>query len=221
MSLDRDEPLGAQREPVFNAPWPAVAVVLAIVGGYGLQTLGPMEPVILRWGFSPIGSFATGHWETLVTAIFLHGGWPHALMNAAFGLAFATPVARLYGLSARGLLAFLLFYLATGAIGNFGFGLIHPHEIGPVIGASGAISGLAAAAARIAAGRGRIGPLTSPLVVGMGGGWIITNLLIAILGFAPGAGGATVAWEVHLIGFAAGLFLVKPLARLVNPAIAD
>jgi membrane associated rhomboid family serine protease len=221
MSLDRDEPVETQREPVFNAPWPAVAVVLAIVGGYALQSLGPDRVTILRWGFSPIGSIATGHWETLVTAIFLHGGWPHALMNAAFGLAFATPVARFYGLTARGLLAFVLFYIGTGVIGNLGFGLIHSHEIGPVIGASGAISGLAAGASRIAAGRGRIGPITSPLVVGMGGGWIITNLLIAILGFAPGAGGATVAWEVHLIGFAAGLFLVKPLAGLANPAIAD
>ena len=221
MSLDQDEPLDAQREPIFNAPWPAVAVVLVIVGGYALQTFAPAEPTILRWGFSPFGSFATGHWETLVTAIFLHGGWPHALMNAAFGLAFATPVARLYGLTARGLLAFVLFYLITGAIGNLGFGLIHPHEIGPVIGASGAISGLAAGAARIAAGRGRVGPITHPLVVGMGAGWVITNLLIAILGFAPGAGNATVAWEVHLIGFAAGLFLVKPLARLANPPIAD
>ena len=221
MSLDRDEPLHAQREPVFNAPWPAVAVVLAIVGGYALQSLRPDQALILRWGFSPIGSFATGHWETLVTAIFLHGGWPHALMNAAFALAFATPVARFYGLHARGLLAFLLFHLLTGVIGNLGFGFLHPHEIGPVIGASGAISGLAAGAARIAAGRGQVGPITSPLVVGMGGGWVITNLLIAILGFAPGAGGATVAWEVHLIGFAAGLFLVKPLSQLANPPIGD
>jgi membrane associated rhomboid family serine protease len=55
----------------------------------------------------------------------------------------------------------------------------------------------------------------------MGAGWVITNLLIAILGFAPGAGNATVAWEVHLVGFAAGLFLVKPLARLASPVIAD
>ena len=221
MSLDRHEPLDARREPIFNAPWPAVAVALVILGGYALQSLGPDRHTILRWGFSPIGSFATGHWETLVTAIFLHGSWSHAAMNAAFGLAFATPVARLYGLTARGLLAFLLLYLAVGALGNLGFGFIHPREIGPVIGASGAISGLAAAAARIAAGRGRVGPINSPLVVGMGGGWIITNLLVAILGFAPGAGGATVAWEVHLIGFAAGLFLVKPLAQLANPAIAD
>lgn len=224
MSLDRDEPLGAQREPFLGAgaPWPAVAVALIILGGYAMQTLGPDERIILRWGFSPIGSLATGHWETLVTAIFLHGGWSHALMNAAFGFVFSVPLARFYGLGWRGLLAFLLFYLVGGAAANLGYGLIHSHIIGPVIGASGTVSALAAASARITAGGGKqVGPINSPLVIGMGVGWLIINLLVAIVGFAPGAGGATVAWEVHLIGFAAGLFLVKPLARLANPAIAD
>jgi membrane associated rhomboid family serine protease len=60
----------------------------------------------------------------------------------------------------------------------------------------------------------------SPAVLGMGGGWIAINLLIAIFGgsFLPGAGGAGVAWEAHLAGFAAGVLLVGPFARLSRRA---
>lgn len=214
-----DEPAGSEREPIFNAPWPAVAVAAVIVGGYFLQSLVPQDALLMRWGYSPV--LSRGRPETLLSAVFLHGGWAHALMNAAFGLAFATPVARYFGTSLRGFVAFMLFYLACGGLGNLAFGLLHPREIAPLIGASGAVSGLAAAASRLVAGRGQVGPLLSAPVLGMGGGWIIANLLIAVVGFAPGAGGAQVAWEVHLAGFAIGLFLLRPLAPVAGPPRAD
>lgn len=212
--------MSSEKEPIFNAPWPAVAVAVVIVGGYFLQGFFPQQLVLPRWGFSA-PALAAGHPETLVTAMFLHGSWGHALSNGAFGLAFATPVARYFGMRGRGLLAFALFYLVTGALGNLAFGLLHPRDLGPLIGASGAVSGLAAAASRIAAGRGEVGSQFSPLVAGMAGGWIITNLLIAVLGFAPGTGGANVAWEVHLVGFALGLFLIRPLGALAGRVRAD
>lgn len=213
-----EEPLSSQREPVFNAPWPAVALIATIIGGYFLQSMVAQEPLLLRWGYSPARG---GHPETLITAVFLHANWAHALMNGAFALAFATPVVRFFGTGPRGALAFLLFYVSCGALGNLAFGLIHPDSPGPLIGASGAVSGLAAAAARIVAGRGEVGPLLSAPVIGMGAGWIITNLLVAILGFAPGSGGAQVAWEVHLAGFALGLVLVSPFAPVSGRTRAD
>lgn len=212
--------MSSEREPVFNAPWPAVVVTAVIVAGYFLQSLLPHEDAfVMRWGYSPI--LSRGHPETLLSAIFLHGGWAHALMNGAFALAFGTPVARYFGTTFRGFVAFMLFYLACGGLGNLAFGLLHPKEIGPLIGASGAVSGLAAAASRLVAGRGEVGPLLSASVLGMAGGWIIANLLIAVLGFAPGAGDAQVAWEVHLVGFALGLFLVRPLAPVAGRLRAD
>jgi membrane associated rhomboid family serine protease len=50
----------------------------------------------------------------------------------------------------------------------------------------------------------------------MGAGWVVINLLIAVVGgsFLPGTGGAGVAWEAHLAGFAAGVLLIGPLGRL-------
>lgn len=209
-----ESPPTPPREPLINAPWPAVALIGAIVGGYFVQSILPPEQILPRWGYSPL--YSRGHAETLVTAIFLHGSWTHALMNGALALAFATPVARYYGPRAAGSAAFLIFYVTCGALANLAFGLVHPREVGPLVGASGAVSALAAAAARIVAGRGEVGPIFSPVVLGMGGGWVIANLLIAVVGFAPGAGGAQVAWDVHLWGFALGLFLVEPIGRLAG-----
>jgi membrane associated rhomboid family serine protease len=208
-------PLKRPREPIFNdAPWPAVALTAVILGGYLVQSLLPPEQILPRWGYSPLYSHQRP--ETLVTAIFLHQNWMHAGANAALALAVASPVARYFGTRIQGFAAFLFFYVLCGALANLAFGLIHPKEVGTLIGASGAVSALAAAAARIVAGRGEVGPIRSPLVLGMGAGWLIANLLIAVVGFAPGAGGAAVAWDVHLVGFALGLILVEPIGRLAG-----
>src|SRR3954468_7690980 len=74
------------REPGFNAPWQAVAVVVLIVGGYGAQPLFPGAAVAEAYAFMP-ANLVPGRWETAITSIFLHGNWAHALMNGAFALA--------------------------------------------------------------------------------------------------------------------------------------
>lgn len=207
-------------EPAFNAPWPAVALLVVTVGGYGVQTLVDTGQLLPRWG-ATAQAIAAGRPQTLITAMFLHASWAHALMNGAFGLAFATPVSRYFGTTAKGLLGFALFYIVCGGLANLAFVMAHGSNLGPLVGASGAVSALAAAAARIAAGRGEVGPVTSPLVIGMGAGWIITNLITAITGFTPGAGGASVAWQVHLVGFALGLVLIEVIGRWSRPARGD
>ncbi|MDB5422842.1 MAG: rhomboid family protein [Phenylobacterium sp.] len=202
-------------EPAFNAPWTAVAISAVIVLGYAIQSILPQDAVLEAFAFSPKG-LAQGQWPTLITALFLHGGWPHALMNAAFALAFGTPVARFFGLKLQGAIAFFAFYLATGVLSNLGYAALHWGQAGALVGASGAVSGLMGAAARLIGGRGRIGPLFSPAVVGMGASWIAINVAIGIFGSSllPGTGGAGVAWEAHLAGFAAGVLIITPFAWL-------
>jgi membrane associated rhomboid family serine protease len=205
------------REPVFNAPWQTVVIVVLIVGGYAVQTLFPADAVISAFAFSP-ANLAPGRWETLITAIFLHGGWPHALMNGAFALAFSAPVARFFGPKLEGFLLFMAFYLACGVLANLGYALVNLGSPALIVGASGAVSGLMGAAARLMGGDGqRPGPLFSRAVVAMGGGWIVVNLLFAVLGggFFPGTGGAGVAWEAHLAGFAVGALLITPFGWFV------
>jgi membrane associated rhomboid family serine protease len=211
---DRPEQRPAH-EPVFNAPWQSVAVTLIIVAGYGLQTLFPADAVLEAYAFAPV-NLAPGRWETAITAIFLHGSWAHALMNGAFALAFATPLARFFGPKLDGALLFFSFYFLTGVLANLGYAAVHPGGHALIVGASGAVSGLMGAAARLIGGHGRPGPMFSKAVVGMGAGWIVINLVIAVVGasFLPGSGSAGVAWEAHLVGFAAGVLLIGPFGRL-------
>lgn len=203
------------REPAFNAPWTALALAVVIIGGYGVQSLLPRDAVLNAFAFAP-KDLLIGQWPTTITALFLHGGWPHALMNGAFALAFGTPVARFFGLKLQGAIVFFGFYLAAGVLSNLGYAAFHWGAAGILVGASGAVSGLMGAAARLIGGRGRIGPLLSPAVVGMGASWIAINGAIGIFGSSilPGTGGAGVAWEAHLAGFAAGVLIITPFAWL-------
>jgi membrane associated rhomboid family serine protease len=192
-----------------------VAVTALILGGYGLQTLFPPDAIIGAYAFAPV-NLTPQRWETLITANFLHGGWAHAMMNAAFALAFSTPLARFFGPKLEGGLLFFTFYVLTGVIGYLVYGLVHMGGHTPVVGASVAVSGLMGGAARLIGGEGTPGRLFSRAVLGMGGGWIAVNLIIAIFGgsFLPGAGGAGVAWDAHIAGFVIGALLIGPMGRL-------
>lgn len=203
------------REPVFNAPWQAVAVVVLIVGGYAVQTLFPADAILSAYAFAP-ANLVPGRWETLITSIFLHGSWAHAMMNGAFALAFSAPLARLFGPKVEGGLLFFTFYVLAGVLANLGYAAVHLGGQGLVVGASGAVSGLMGATARLIGGDGRPGPIFSRTVLGMGGGWVVINLIIALVGgsFLPGSGNAGVAWEAHIAGFVLGVLLIGPFARL-------
>lgn len=200
-------------ERMFNAPWPALAIALIIIASYAAQGLAPYEG--LAYALYPV-EVEAGRPLGLLTSLFLHGGWAHALMNAAFGLAFGTPVARLFGLRTAGVIVFFIFYLACGVIAGLAFVVLHPGGMDPVLGASGAVSGLMGAAARLMDGQGRLGSPFSRSALSMAAAWIAVNLLIALTGMAPGLEEGSVAWEAHLGGFAAGLLLAGPFARLLR-----
>ena len=76
-------------------------------------------------------------WETLFTSMFLHGGWLHVLGNCWFLWVFGNNVEDAMGHS-----RFLLFYLACGLAAAAAQIAIEPSSAVPIIGASGAISGV-------------------------------------------------------------------------------
>jgi membrane associated rhomboid family serine protease len=215
------EPQAPAREPLFNAPWPALALALSIVASFAVQERLP-EAVWMPWMLTPAGVLQFGHWEMLLTPLLLHGGWVHTLMNAVAALAFGAPVARLLGLRLGGAASFLLFYLVCGALSSLGYVLAHPESYSPVVGASGAVSGLMGGASRLIDVRGRLGPMFSRSVVSMAVAWVVVNLIIGFVPVMPGAEGAGIAWEAHVAGYFAGLLLIGPFARLLGrTAIAD
>jgi membrane associated rhomboid family serine protease len=205
-----------RREPAITAPAGALWLAGLLVVAFLLQTLVATPALLDSLVYAPDPT-PLARPLSLLTAIWLHGGWGHLGMNAAFALAFATPLARFLGGGARGTAVLFLYFLACGAIGNLGFGLLHAGQPYGVIGASGGVSGLAAGAARIVGGEGGIGGFRSPFVLSMGAAWVLTNLVVAVAGGALIEGGSQIAWEAHLAGFAAGLLLLKPFAALAAP----
>lgn len=202
-------------EPIVNAPWPVVTLTVSIVAFFMAQKAFPFATDVLA--FSPV-RLLDGHYVGLISSQFLHGSWSHALMNSAFVLAFGAPVGRYLGPRASGVASFFLFYLTCGVLACLGFAAFHWGQDAAMVGASGAASGLMGAAARLIGGQGRPGKLLSQAVTGMGGAWILINVIMAFTGGAliPGAGEAGVAWEAHLAGFLAGVLLIGPFGWLAG-----
>jgi membrane associated rhomboid family serine protease len=197
---------------MFNAPWPALLAVVSIL----LSTLllwRASDRTIYLLALEPARVWR-GDVTGLVTSLFVHGGWLHAGMNAAFALAFGAPVARLLGSDARGGALFIVFYGLCGVLAGLGYAAIHPQSTNLVIGASGAVAGLMGAAGRLMDRPGALSGLFAPRVLSLGAAWLIVNLVMAVFGGFPGMGTGPVAWEAHLFGFVAGAVLISPFAGL-------
>ena len=203
------------REPAFNAPLVVIVLCVGLIGLYTGQSLTMSEFTVERLALSP-ERLADGHWSILFTSMFLHGSWMHVLANSVAALAFGPPVARLFGENLRGAATFVGFYLVCGVIAGLGFVATDFWGSPPAVGASGAIAGLIGAAARIIEGRGRVGPLLGRTVIGMTVTWSLANVILGVSGLTPGAMGMPVAWQAHLFGYAAGLLLIGPFARLAG-----
>jgi membrane associated rhomboid family serine protease len=164
----------------------------------------------------------TKPWTSLTYAL-LHGSWPHVLLNSVWLAAFGTPVARRCG-GAR----FLALAAAAGLGGALAHALLHPSSITPMIGASAAIAGLMAAAARFVFSRGELAPGAPSELHGrprQGLGallrnrsaamflavWFATNLLFGLFATPLGILDSGIAWEAHIGGFVVGFLLFSAI----------
>lgn len=215
-SQDRpDAPPEDRREPMFNAPWPGLLVAASIVVSPAILGRLP-EEALLKLALSPATLWA-GEWTSLVTSLVINPGWVNAIMSAALALAFGAPVARFLGLSgARGAL-FLLFYIACGVFAWLGYASVHPYSVTLVAGAAGATAGLMGAAARLMDHPGQLSGLFGPRALSLGLGWLIINLIFAVVGGLPIFGLGSTPWEANLFGFAAGAILISPLSWIAAP----
>jgi membrane associated rhomboid family serine protease len=226
-ALEPDQTPPAERERLFNIPWPVTALVgvlLAIFAVEAYYNLGQsaeqnVQDMCGAWGFRAADLF-DGRIATLVTSIFVHGSWAHVLMNCAFLVAFGAPVARRMGEGPRGALCFYTFYMACGVVANLTYALLNPGHENPVVGASGAIAALMGGASRLIrrAPDEPLAPFMSADVLGLAAGWVLINLIFGVVlkRWSPGSGGMLIAWQVHLAGYALGLFLLAPALRLVG-----
>jgi membrane associated rhomboid family serine protease len=230
--------LARSSEPIFNVPpvilWLSAAMAL-IHGARAFLTQEQDNWVLVWFAFIPArydpavaaiidfpGGIAADIW-TFFTYAFLHAEILHISANLVWLLAFGSAVAWRFGT-----LRFLVFFLVTAALSAAAYLVFHTDETAPMIGASGAISGAMAAACRFVFADG--GPLflrgrdprayrlpALPLrqalknrgVIVFLGAWFLFNLLFGISAITSSFTEATVAWEAHLGGFLAGLFLFR------------
>ena len=224
-----------RRERMLNVP-AAIVVLLAVLGLVQLLLMFTLtaeqttEFLLLfafipaRYDFSVLSDVAwPGGWAAdiwaFVTYALIHADLSHLIFNAVWLLAFGSPVARRFGS-----LRFTAFMAMTAAAGAAVHLATHFGELLPMVGASAAISGSMAAAARFAFQRG--GPLemwrdraeacrvpAAPLSVSLRDPRVIAFLLVwfginILFGvFSMGMPGVeqAIAWQAHIGGFLAGL----------------
>ena len=167
---------------------------------------------------------------SLLTTMFLHGGWLHLLGNMWFLWLFGNNIE-----DRLGHVLFLCFYLLGGLMATACHWAYDPSSTVPVIGASGAVSAVLGAYA-ITWPHARVKTLVflivfvtifelpALLVLGL---WFVSQLLEAagllqlMRGGAKVAEPAGVAWWAHVGGFLAGLILMPLLSAGTPPPGTD
>jgi len=156
---------------------------------------------------------------TIFTSMFLHGGFWHLAGNMWFLWIFGNNIE-----DAMGHVRFLLFYVACGVAAVFAQVLPNPGSIVPMIGASGAISGvLGAYMLLFPRARVLLGLPVGFLIITLGRfpamwvllAWFVMQLAMGGLSLTrpPGAAEGGIAFGAHIGGFVAGLLLVMFFKR--------
>ncbi|HEY7320542.1 MAG TPA: rhomboid family intramembrane serine protease [Candidatus Binatia bacterium] len=150
----------------------------------------------------------------VLTSMFLHGSWMHLLGNMWFLWLFGNNIE-----DSMGRLRFLVFYLICGLAAALGQVLTNPSSVVPMVGASGAISGVMGAYlvlypnvrvfALVFLGF-FITSIALPAWM-MLGYWLLIQFVSGLAAFGGDVGG--VAFWAHIAGFVAGIILVKVFAR--------
>jgi membrane associated rhomboid family serine protease len=225
LPLHDDNPLKNIRFQYVTVAFIATCVVVFLFQ----LTLEPTEEQAFIYGFGAIPAVLFGHSElpvvlpqapaqlTLVTSMFLHGGFMHLAGNMLFLWVLGDNVE-----DAMGHKRFVAFYLVCGIAAALAHALTEPGSKIPMIGASGAISGVIGAYLLLHP-KARIKVLISYFLVWLPayivlGFWIGFQFFSAAM--ATGGAGGGVAWWAHIGGFIAGMVLILPMKRK-NVALFD
>lgn len=220
--------------PAERSPIVTVAFIVACTVVFLYQASLPHKPgeaLVFQYGAIPALLFGEGDlpasisigipaYATLITSMFLHGGWFHLIGNMLYLWIFGNNVEDVMGHG-----RFVVFYLLCGILAALSHAITDPTSPIPMVGASGAISGVLGAymllfprahvfvlmpgigMTRVAAG----------IVLGM---WFLMQLLSG--GMNIGGPGGGVAFFAHIGGFVAGMVLIgffkRPEVPFFSPA---
>jgi membrane associated rhomboid family serine protease len=197
--------------PHHQTPIVTYGLILVNILIYLRQLFLPAEAgqlLVMQYGAVPAQISHGLQLYTIVTSMFLHGGLMHLAGNMLYLYVFGDNVEMLCGH-----FRFLVFYLFCGMLAFFSHYIFAPLSPAPMIGASGAISGvLGAYALRFPGARVHVliplfiffYRIRIPAVMVLGF-WFLIQLFS---GVADSGNAGGVAWFAHVGGFIAGLVLI-------------
>ncbi len=236
MSIPQPDMRGADSrqgggEPIFNIPGVVIALIGLCAAVYVCQNYILSEQqnyeFMLNFALIPVRfSLAGGFADpvvlfTLISYSFMHGGFAHIAVNMIWLAAFGSPLA-----GRIGMVRMVIFWIFTSIIAGLTHYAIYPESVSPLVGASGAISGMMGAAARYGfrrIGHGRRSEFAGPVLpVGLTlrlkpvltfvGVWFLINIITGLYS-TGGADLSGIAWEAHIGGFIAGFFGISLMDR--------
>ncbi|HEX4947727.1 MAG TPA: rhomboid family intramembrane serine protease [Blastocatellia bacterium] len=166
------------------------------------------ESFIRQWSVIPrrLVENPVADFPTVLTAMFMHGGWLHLGGNMLYLWIFGDNVEDHWGS-----VKFLLFYLVCGIAATIAQVAVNPDSNIPNLGASGAIAGiLGAYLVLFPSGRVRVlmgRALVHMPAIAVIGFWILLQFINGIGSIANTAETGGVAYMAHIGGFVAGLAL--------------
>jgi membrane associated rhomboid family serine protease len=223
-----------EREPVFNAPTAVVVLIAVLVIAHTIRgwlsyqdnammiaLLAFIPARLTEIGITMPGGTVAGY-TSMLTHAFLHADWLHLTLNSVWLLAFGALMARRCGA-----IGFFGLFAASSIAGAFLFFLVNPDQTIPMVGASGAVSGLMGGAFRVIFSAMNAGamqvlrehpnavprmPLQVALfdrrtVLGVGI-WLGVNFIFG-LGLGDFMQSGEIAWEAHVGGFLFGFLFFR------------
>jgi len=154
---------------------------------------------------------------SVLSSMFLHGGWLHLLGNMLFLWVFGNNIEDRFGR-----IRYLLLYFAAGFAAAYGYAFANPNATEPLVGASGAISGVLGAYL-VLYPMAKVWSLVPvlffiPLKLPA---WLVLGMWFVLQGvYASGMGvadGSSVAYLAHIIGFVLGALFALPFRRWRPP----
>ena len=204
-------------DTVRSRRFPFINLMLILINVLAFLYVIQMDPSALKefifeWGLIParLVSDPSSVWITILTSMFLHGGWFHIISNMWVLFIFGDNVeARMGGIR------YLIFYLLSGVAAVFLQTYILPSSNVPMIGASGAVAGVLGAYL-ILFPHSRIASLVPilfiftiieiPAVIFLLF-WFGSQLYSGLFAI-QGSSGSGIAWWAHVGGFLFGIIMV-------------
>lgn len=209
--------------PAAVFPFVTIGLIALNIIVFFLQIISPADPVKTVFAYGAIPHFLVTFKGvqpvhpvlTIFTSMFMHGGFLHLAGNMLYLWIFGNNIE-----DKLGHIRFIVFYLLCGVAAAYSHALTEPLAMIPMIGASGAVSGILGAYLLLFP-HARVHTLIflgfyvqmvrlpAILVIGL---WIVIQFINGILTQGV-AGGGGVAWFAHIGGFVSGILIIMIFLR--------